>query len=323
MRDRSADIVSKSLRPVSLPAAASSRLALRRAVALGLAGLSLTLVVGCGGRSRARLNEIERTVGNSSVITEYEYDDQGRLSGIRVNDGGDPQEWEIEYGDDGVDQITVSEGDGEPLVINFSYDDGRLTEKDESGPGYTVDSELTYDDSGQLSEVERSYRAGSNTTVTTRYTLERDAGKLDSWTSNVHSVVEVPLLGTLESTEVTTREHQYDDDGNLEQIEVTVTAGNDTSSADIDYEYEDGRLVEVSDINNERVDVNYDDNGRIDEVEYANSGNRYELSYEDSPTSGGLYLEPQGIDYGGFFFDLEGHSYGEFDLNTLSVLLNL
>lgn len=290
-----------------------------------LAALAVLVCLGCNsGRSTARLGRIDRTVGNTVGEWDYRYSDSGALEELQYETGGSIARWDFSYDNSGTVNELRRSTDDEDLVYEFTYEDGRLVEKRErQGADYNADSDLEYDSNGKVLSIRKVIHIGSDTTREIDTTLDRDnEGRLVEWSEVDHTTIEIPILGDVESTTNRTREFRYDDDGHLEEIRVAVTRGGDTDNSDVEYRYDDnGRLAELFDETGDNANLDYDDQGRIEEVDYVDQNDRYSFSYDEG-TASGVGLEPFGVPYA-TFFDVEGQSFSAFDFNSLGTLWGL
>lgn len=291
-----------------------------RTLLLAAAALAVVATTACGGRSTAQLAKYIIENGNDETEYSISYDDGGKLTELEVqdSDGDITDKMIFEYGEDNnVREVTWENGSGDDYKsFDFEWsDEGRLVLVEQNGADDVT--ELSYDDSGRISEIERNSEGGFfEGKATTEYAYGDD-GNLAKW--EVTNVVEIGAQDVESNTEYTLT---YNDMGLLEEIEVDATdlfGGTDRSNAEYTYD-ENGKLIEAEDQFNRDLEVTYNDAGRVDQIEFTDDNVDYAFEYTDADSST-QYHEPIGIPFSELF-DLEGTSLGGRDMRSFTTYLS-
>lgn len=295
---------------------------------LVVAAVLVGITAGCDqGRSRARISTLERTTGGAVTEWRFEYADDGRLDEIRIESGGAVQTIAYTYDEDtgAVLEIATTDDDGDVYLHEFEWEQGQIVQKRESGGGVTARTDLEHDDLGRPVHAEKLTEFGTETRIERVTTLEYDdEGRLSEWLDTVTTTVEVIFIGDVVSNQTYERELEYDDDsGALEVIRLSVRTGDNVDISEVEYDYDadTARLAEVIDESNDQGDLDYDDQGRIESIDFRDDDDRYTFEYEEGSTSS-VVLEPFGIPYS-MFFDLAGRSFSTIDFSVGTALLGL
>jgi YD repeat-containing protein len=286
------------------------------ALGLGLGALS-ALTLGCFNfRANDRVSEMEFRSGGSTNTWEYKYDDSGRLEEVEVRNGGDLQaRLTYTYEDGKVSEIELDGPNQDPLDVEVTWE-GSLpsqleTKNDSGGTTWTItfkDGDITRPEKmvqqNEDSEGNRTY------TITTEYTYD-DSGNVERMETTTE------YEGT-ESASETRRDFKYDEDGRMEEAVHEDSSGDED---EFQYSYDDdGRLDEVDPPSGPELQIKYDDDGRIEEIDADSSGD-IEFTYEDGSVNGVTHSPPYVPN--GNLFDMRGRNFGTFDGAQFGHLLFL
>lgn len=290
-------------------------------LALSLGALAAS--IGCQQRASFRVSEIEVTRSDNDNVTtsEITYNDDGTVDELerKVNGSFDIR-FEAEYDQGVFEKITVVDDNDEPYDFEFTWDGPLLVEVETDNQFYRS----TYDYDGStpdtLEELDRTYQYFDSTSLNENIEFERnDDGQLAEVKST--STFEVPIFG--DTITVVTNEYDWDE-GLLTGITRSTTSGNNTDVDTFDFDYNDegllvGKLLDDVDAPGVTYNIEYDDQGRIEEIEQTNGDDIVTTRYTYEDGGSNIVWEPA-IPFAGSF-DLQGRAYPSVELMTVPLLL--
>lgn len=264
-------------------------------VVLGQAGCFLDV-----SYARPRISEVEVTSQKGGQTKRsrytYAYNREGEIQEIELTEDGEfVKRTEYKYADGRIVEISTTFAEGDPVEYELDYKNGLLAKatgrKGELGRSFDI--EFFNDDAFQFHEIVGTLEVRkdpqgnlieNDIEVAASYD---DEGRVDELKSLVRTRSNAP--GGQPITVEKRIEYRYDDDGRLSrQTFFEKDRNGNTSTSRTDYEYnDDGRVVEASGDGID-IEVTYDKEGRIVEVEAIGNGTRgvLELSYEEGSTKG-------------------------------------
>lgn|GEM_PF-1155546 len=284
----------------------------RRLALLSAVAVFAMLSTACG-RASVRLTEVEHAGGNISKVI---YNNDGTIEEIETedSDGDFATRLEFTWNEGRIEEVRVLDNNVDTFTLEYDYDsDGRLQEAlaSRGGQSMTIEYEFDADNGYALKQHDVNVDFGNGILNHVRGEYDYADGKiaeLETTTDNT-----LPILGT--STDVVTEE--FDWDGEL--LDRVTRESNNTDVYRFDYN-DDNTLDEI-DWGDEMVELDYDDGGRIEEIDftYSNgSSDKTEYTYEDGSVAG-LTFTP-GFPYGAFF-DMSGRPFGTPDVMTPAYLV--
>lgn len=265
---------------------------MRVRASLSLPLVSVVAAAGCLGFAPVRVAEIESTTGDTTTVREVTYGDDGRVEEIETTtEGNFVGRLELIW-EGGVISALVYERQGqEELDVTLTYEGGRLVamEAEQGDTDYRIELGYWNDDPGYLERHELVVEDGNGTTTTER-TIEYEDGVAVSGREETTFASGGGSLTFTDEVELT-----WGEDGLPEEAELTSKAFGATSTRDAEYVYDDNRRIEEVEYDDgDRVQVEYDDQGRMSEVEMTDGNNRTvtDISYEDGTQSGFVFVAP-------------------------------
>lgn len=293
-----------------------------------LLALAALFAPACGGRSRARLSDVESasSIGGGTTVTRhrFRYNNDGTLDEVeREVNGQRERTTAFSYTDGRLDGVEITDSDGNRRELELVWQDGRLEEIEHTEADARWTQELRYlnDDPGRLEELRYTRELGFDTTLTVTQKLTWDDNRrleeLEDTRTTFVDIVDQSL------TFITRSELRYADDGTIERVNVYSQSGSSSEVARLDYAYEDGALVEVEEDDGTRHKVEYGERGLIERVEKLGGGHSVvvDFEYEEGEVQGGVVLTPMGLPVDAQF-DLTGRPFADFELLTLPYLMN-
>jgi hypothetical protein len=292
--------------------------------ALGGLLLGGTLLVGCEFRATDRISEIEASqdlpvIGSIKVTYEITYSDDGTVDEVEVrNNSGDRIRRVIfTWEGDQIAEIEVDEGNDE-WDAKAEYEGGRpirLAGTKPNGEDLEIEVEYEGNDLFRPSRITTTRENGSRKDVTDTEYSYNDQGRLGHRESEITS--DDSDLGL--STEFS-EDHDYDYDDNLflDKVDRTQRSGSSEAEDRARFSYnDDGTLDEAEDYDARESTLNYDDQGRIEEINGRDFNLDIEFQYEEGSTRGFSYA-PYGL-VEGDLYDVRGLSHGLMDVRQLFV----
>lgn len=283
----------------------------------------LAASIGCQQRASFRVSEIEVTRSDNDNVTtsEITYNDDGTVDEMerKVNGSFDIR-FEADYDQGVFEKITVVDDNDEPYDFEFTWDGPLLVEVETDNQFYRT----TYDYDGStpdtLEELDRTYQYFDSTSLNENIEFERnDDGQLAEVKST--STFEVPIFG--DTITVVTNEYDWDE-GLLKGITRSTTSGNNTDVDDFDFDYNDegllvGNRLDEVDAPGLSYNIEYDDQGRIVEIERTDGDDIVTTRYTYEDGNSNIVWEPA-LPYASSF-DLSGKAYPSVELMTVPLLL--
>jgi hypothetical protein len=304
---------------------AHPRHALIAALALGSFSVFST---GCVLRATDRVSEIEISqefpiVGTVKSTYEITYHDDGtidevevrnnsgdrtrrvtftwegdRLTEVEVDDESGNWDAEVEYDGDRPTLLTANRTGGADLDIEVEYDTNDrnrptriVTTREDGAQTDTTDVQISYNDQGRIGDTE------------TEITSENDDSGSSSETNEEHV-------------------YRYNDNQWLEKVDRTREAGNGQDEDRARFFYNDeGTLEETEDYAAQEATLEYDDEGRIDQINGKEFNFDVEFRYDEGSTRGFTFA-PTTLPESGLF-DIRGFSHGLIDIRSefVSILV--
>lgn len=276
---------------------------------------SVVVGSGCNGFSPVRLVEMETTRGNNTTVKEVTYGDDGRIEEIETRSNGNfLSRLEFIWEGGTLSELVYERANEDDLDISLEYKDGRLVgmEAKRGNTEYTIDIKYEDNDPSFLREHTFVIQSGS-TRTTRRRSVKYDEGRA------VEGREEVTIatgLGSLSETyELKMRR---DKNGLPQRLKMSGTVLGITSRRTAEYSFgDDRRLEEVEYDDGERIELDYDNEGRIEEMEITTrSGQRtvHEMRYENGNQSGFAFVAPDLP--ANVLFDLTGRALDRPDVFT-------
>ena len=280
----------------------------------------------CGGRSAARVSEIEstRVVNDSTSISrwEMEYDSDGYLSTMEFfRDGALERTTRFDYDEGRLLELETTQASGQVSSIELDWRDGQVREMEYTEDGDRWVKTFTYNAENptrlQKSEMERPYGLGTTLRITESYTWNEE-GQLEEHVRE--SRTRTDLLD-LEVVTTETSERRFAKSGELDRLTVYLATGGNTDVEQWSYAYASGRLDEIDTDTDKNYRIDYED-GRMVELDYRGDGGRVitELKYENGSIAGDLRWSPPNLP-GALHFDVAGTSFPDFSLIAPRFLL--
>lgn len=284
----------------------------------GIAGLALAACSAGedGGRSAAKLTEIEWTVQSSgqTAIGQVEIGYQGghvKDVSFREN-GADAGRMEFRYGGDRVQGIDLVDAQGDQGSYAWNYDDDRLTSILYSVPQVVShEQRFEYDDAAN--------GRARRTTSTTTWVGSAPSSMVETYDYDDDGRLEE--ISAVQGTSTWSYEIRYDDESRIERF--TQYVGSNFTESDLTYD-DQGRLSMVETDDNDRYELTYDAEGRIDEIFVLapGSGETMTVTYRyEAGTVAGLTFNPN-LPLAGMI-DLRGMPFDQPSFTALAPSLQL
>jgi hypothetical protein len=263
--------------------------------------------LGLFGPSKLKVDEIEIRTSfpgqDDTVIRKLiDYDDKGRVVEIQQRQDDVRQSWELNYQGDTVDGIDYVGPGNDRVRVNFDVSGDKIVGGERSGDDFDADFEVDYfnDDEKFLKAIvfrkDLSEQFDASVLVETETTFSYQGNNLDQMTTDNITIVEGEPGGDTRGIV----DYKYDEKGRVSRIDSEFDDGvEDTDlvfqSYDVDYT-EDGRVDEVEDFDADDDDyfrVDYDEDGRVVEVEHVTGDvtTTFSYSYAEGDVRGG-FLTP-------------------------------
>ncbi len=275
---------------------------------------------GCFGRANPRIQKMVREQGGQRTTTQFRYDDSGHPSEVSVDFGGVTETLTLTFDGGQLVKLDNKHQAGGGATVDktkLEYDGGRLVKAstDVGNSDQTVTTTVDYDDSGRVSQVERTNDFGDGAAVDTTTFDYGDNGLESFTTKSTFSTAGQGGATSKVTTDITYKDGRIDKldsdngestqtarasyvDGVLDTVEVE---GQNGRSAKASYDYEGGRIVGVTQSGDNAEDINF------------------AIDYDDGDAAD-LDMAPNDVTLGGLW-DLRGAAFNGFDAHSQAARL--